>query len=160
MKPLMMPSNKSKRNFYTHLTERSSSQRQVLEPIDGTKSLQDVLRGRTVREFPTIIIAVPGVDEIDSRTYTIVAPSLVESEPAGSTEREANQGTSPSMKRKAEELEDEEGGVESGSESEEGEEAEAEAEAEAVVEPQQLADAVEAAKSDLAHIAAVLVQNG
>ena len=144
--------NENKRTFYLHLPERSNSQKQAIEPIDGTKTLQDVLRGRTVREFPTIIVAVPVIDEVEAQMYSIVAPSLVELESTQSAELEAAETSSPLRKRKAEALEDGEPGPES--------EEDGDGDGEEVVNPQQLGDAVAAAKSDLAQIAAVLAQNG
>ena len=108
--------NENKRTFYIHLPERSNSQKQAIEPIDGAKTLQDVLRGRTVREFPTIIVGVQGLDKIDSQMYSIVAPSLIELKPTESAEQEAADASSPPKKRKAEALENGEPGSEEESE--------------------------------------------
>ena len=43
--------------------------------VDGSDKLRDILYGRTVWEFPKIIVAVPGVDDLDDEACT-VKPSV------------------------------------------------------------------------------------
>ena len=57
--------NTAKRRFFIHRPEISPAQKQVVIPVDGTLNLRDILRGKTVREFPTFLVEVSGSDQID-----------------------------------------------------------------------------------------------
>ena len=125
--------NENTRAFYIHLPEQSNSQKQAIEPINGQGILRDILSGRTIREFPTIIVAVPGLDEIDLEKQRIEAPSLIEPSKPEETEIQRIKEESSPRKRKADEADEM-----------------------AAEETQRLKVAAAAAQKDLAHIASML----
>ena len=59
------PTTANTRRFFIHRPELSTAQHQMISPVDSMTSLRDILRGKTVREFPTFLVEVPGLDEID-----------------------------------------------------------------------------------------------
>lgn len=57
------------RQFFIHRPEISTAQKQIISQVDNLTSLRDILRGKTVREFPTFLVEVPGLDEIDRNRW-------------------------------------------------------------------------------------------
>ena len=65
----------NRRRFYLHLPDRSTPQRQVVVPVEPKSTLREILLGRVVREFPTVFVELPGVDDLDLEKFTVLAPT-------------------------------------------------------------------------------------
>ena len=63
--------NTIRRRFFIHRPEISPAKKQVVSPVDGTSILGDILKGKTVREFPTFLVEVSDSDQIDWRQWHV-----------------------------------------------------------------------------------------